>query len=89
MNKIIDRLTRELRRFERQADMAARAAKEGRGHPQGLRQKRHYLLGRIAELSLAIEALRVVQNRPVPMIGRLGHESGARGDGFADHISAV
>ena len=89
MNKIIDRLTRELRRFERQADMAARAAKEGRGHPQGLRQKRHYLLGRIAELSLAIEALRAVASKPMPMIGvELGHSRGADADGFADHISA-
>ena len=87
MNKIIDRLTRELRRFERQADMAASAAKEGRGHPQGLRQKHHYLLGRIAELSLAIEALRAVQSRPAPMIGRLGHEGGAHGDGIFDHRS--
>jgi hypothetical protein len=86
MDRIIADLSRKLKLWENRLAVVDRWLEKRRGDQRGLKVKRWYLLQRMEELTLAIEALRALQGKRVPVIG--DHESGAAAVRINGHRSA-
>ena len=61
MEEVIDHLLDQLKRAERRALHTARCLRDGRGHKNGLERRQVKEWGKVASLTLAIDALRRVR----------------------------